>query len=120
MEKETIVQVGGNIDSALSGDYQIDIKSVLTEAWTLTKSSRMAINLGLVFVLVVGMLISLIASSYMGGIEVVIADPQSTMILNVIVTLLIWPFIAGIEMMGVLQAVGIKTNFKLTFAFLKM
>lgn len=117
-EKITIVQVGGSVERALKGDYQIDVKAILTESWQQTLKSRMAINLGLLFSLLLGMLVSFVASSYLGGIENVLADPQAGMLLNVVVTVAIWPFMAGVEMMGVQHAVGLKTNAKMTFAFL--
>jgi hypothetical protein len=118
-EKITIVQVGGNIESALKGDYQIDVKAILTESWQQTLKSRSAINLGLLFSLILGMLVSLVIGHYLGGVEAVLADPEASMLLNVIVTVAIWPFIGGVEMMGVLHAVGMKTDVKMTFAFLK-
>lgn len=118
-EKITIVQVGGNIENALKGDYQVDVKAILSEAWQQTLKSRLAINLGLLFSLLLGMLVSFIASSYLGGVEAVIADPQASMLLNVIVTIAVWPFIGGVEMMGVQHAVGMKTDVKMTFAFLQ-
>tara|TARA_R110002050_G_scaffold61603_6_gene136085 strand:+ start:597 stop:1430 length:834 start_codon:yes stop_codon:yes gene_type:complete len=117
-EKITIVQVGGNIESALKGDYQIDVKTILTEAWEQTLKSRLAINLGLLFSLLLGMLVSFIVSNYLGGIEVVIADPKASMILNLIVTVAVWPFVGGIEMMGVQHAIGMKTHAKMIFSFL--
>lgn len=117
-EKITIVQVGGSIERALKGDYQIDVKAILTESWQQTLRSRLAINLGLLFSLVLGMLVSFVASSYLGGIENVLADPQAGMLLNVVVTVAIWPFMAGVEMMGVQHAVGMKTHAKMIFTFL--
>ena len=116
-EKITIVQVGGNIESALKGDYKIDVKAILTESWQQTLKSRLAINLGLLFSLVLGILVSLLVSTYLGGIEAVLADPEASMLLNVVVTIAVWPFVAGVEMMGVLHAVGMKTEPKMTFAF---
>ncbi len=118
-EKITIVQVGGNIESALKGDYQIDVKAILTEAWQQTLKSRSSINLGLLFSLALGILVSFVVSNYIGGIEAVLADPEATMLLNVVVIIAIWPFMAGVEMMGVFHAVGMKTEPKLMFAFLK-
>ncbi|MBL4940614.1 MAG: hypothetical protein JKY81_03000 [Colwellia sp.] len=118
-EKITVVQVGGNIESALKGDYQIDVKAILSESWQQTLKSRLAINLGLLFALVLGVLVSFLVSHYLGGIEVVLADPEASMLLNVIVTIAVWPFVGGVEMMGVLHAVGMKTDVKMTFAFLQ-
>ena len=64
------------------------------------------------------MLVSLAASTYLGGIESVLADPQAGMLLNIVVTVVIWPFMAGVEMMGVQHAVGMKTQAKMVFSFL--
>ncbi len=118
-EKISIVQVGGSVEQALKGDYAIEVKSILSEAWQQTLKSRLSINLGIGFVIVLGMLVSLIVSHYVGGIDVVLQDTQASMILNVVVTIAIWPFMAGIEMMGVLHAVGLVSHPKLVFGFLK-
>ena len=118
-QQQTVVKVGGSIEKALKGDYQIDVANTLKEAWEITQKSRASINLGLFFSLFIGMVVSFIASSFLGGIEAVLKDPQAFMLINIIVTLVIWPFLAGVEMMGVFNAIGLKTDFKLTFAFLK-
>ncbi len=118
-EKISIVQVGGSVERALQGDYQIDVKAVLTEAWRLTLKSRLAINVGLLFSILLGMSVSFFVSNYLGGIEAVLEDPQASMLLNIVVTIAVWPFIAGVEMMGVLHSVGMKTHPKMTFAFLQ-
>ncbi len=119
MEKQEIIQVGGDIEESLKGNYKIEPKALLQEAWQKTITRRMSINLGLCFVFVLGMIISMIASHFLGGIEQVLADPNALNIVNLIVNIAIWPFLAGVEMMGVLHAVGVKTEPKLTFAFLK-
>ena len=119
MDEKKVVQMGGSIEKSLKGEYTIDVSSVLKEAWQLTLQSRIAINLGLFFTLVLGVIVSLLISNEMGGIEQVIQDPQSTTLLNIVVTMIIYPFLVGVEMMGVYHAVGLKTNSKLIFAFLK-
>ena len=119
MENKSILQVGGTVDKAIKGEYHIDVKAILKEAWTLTLVSRMAINSGLLFTLSLGLIITLIVSGYMGGLEVVYKDQQLGAMLNIIVTLVVYPFLVGVEMMGVFHAVGLKTNAKLVFAFLK-
>lgn len=119
MEKKSIIQIGGTVENAVKGDFIINKQAILKEAWQKTLHSRLPINLGLLFVLVLGTIVSLIVSDNLGGLEVIISDPKATMILNVIVTLFIWPFLAGVEMMGVFHAVGMKTQPKLIFSFLK-
>jgi hypothetical protein len=122
-EKNIIVSIGGSVERAVKGEYSIDVKAVLSEAWQHTLQSRMSINLGLIFVLVFGMIVSFITSSFFGGIEVVVADAQAgnseaLQMINVIVTISVYPFIAGIEMMGVFHAINKPTQSKMLLSFL--
>lgn len=117
-EKNIYVSIGGSVERAVKGEYSIDAKAVLTEAWQQTLKSRMSINLGLIFVLLFGMIVSFIASSFFGGIEQVIEDPELLQLINIIVTIAVWPFIAGIEMMGVFHAINKPTDSKMVISFL--
>ena len=119
MEERSVLQVGGSLDKAVKGEYDIDVKSILKEAWQNTTKSRISINLGLLFILSLGVIITLIVSSSLGGIETVFKDQQSSAMLNIIVTLVVYPFLVGVEMMGIFHAVGLKTNTKLVYSFLK-
>ena len=119
MEKQSILHVGGTIEKAVTGDFTIDKQAILKEAWQKTLNSRMSINLGLLFIMIIATMVAMLVSENLGGYEVIIADPKASMILNIIITLFVWPFLAGVEMMGVLHAVGMKTQPKLVFAFLK-
>lgn len=118
-EKISVLQVGGSMERAVKGDYHIDVKAVLEEAWQQTRKSRISINVGLMFTFILGIGVTMLLSSYLGGIELVMEDPQSFMIINIAVTIVIWPFLAGVEMMGVLHSIGLKTEPKLVFSFLK-
>lgn len=119
MEKQSVVQVGGSVETAIKGEYNLDVVAIAKEAWQLTLASRLSINLGLFFCLVFATATSVLASTPLGGIEVAFKDPESMTLLNIIVTLVVYPFVAGVEMMGVFHAVGLKTQPKLIFAFLK-
>lgn len=119
MEKLPVVKVGGSIESAIKGEYSLDVSAILKEAWQITLNSRMSINLGLFICLLIAMFTSMLASTPLGGIVVVMEDPQLITLLNIIVTLIVYPFLAGVEMMGVFHSVGLKTRSQLIFAFLK-
>lgn len=119
MEERSVLQVGGSIDKALKGEYQINIKDVLQEAWRITGKSRIAINLGLLFSLLIGVVVTLLVSSYFGGVELMFEDKQGSALLNILITLIVYPFLVGVEMMGIFHAVGLKTHSKLIFSFLK-
>ena len=124
-DESKMVNVGGSVERALTGQYQINTRAVLSEAWANTKKSRMSINLALLFVLVLGTIVSLVASSFFGGIELIIQQAQSVdknsqalQIINIIVTITIWPFIAGVEMIGVFHAVNKPIHPKMVWGFL--
>ncbi len=121
-----IVSIGGSVEQAVKGEYSLDVKAVLFEAWQQTLKSRMSINLGLFFVLIFGMAVSFVASSFFGGIELVLQKAleqdaqasQDLQLINIIVTMAVWPFIAGVEMMGVLHAIKKPTQSKMILSFL--
>ncbi|MCP4989007.1 MAG: hypothetical protein GY928_24005 [Colwellia sp.] len=125
-EKNVIVSIGGSVEQAVKGEYSLDVKAVLFEAWQQTLKSRMSINLGLFFVLIFGMAVSFVASSFFGGIELVLQKAleqdaqasQDLQLINIIVTMAVWPFIAGVEMMGVLHAIKKPTQSKMILSFL--
>ncbi|GLX80477.1 hypothetical protein tinsulaeT_38170 [Thalassotalea insulae] len=125
MEERSILQVGGSIEKALKGEYSIDVKGVLHEAWRLTNKSRSSINLGLFISLLIGVLVTLLVASYVGGVDVLFQEqqgqqePQAGALLNILVTIVVYPFLVGVEMMGIFHAVGLQTHVKLIFAFLK-
>jgi hypothetical protein len=115
--------IGGSVDKATRGEYSIDVKGVLFEAWQQTLKSRLPINLGIFIVLVLGMLVSFVVSDFFGGIEAVIEqakeqESQALQVINAVVTIVVWPFIAGIEMMGVYHAINKPTKTNMILAFL--
>jgi len=118
VDKNQIFNVGGTVEKAVVGDYSINIKQVLTEAWTKTQQSRISINIGILVSLMIGMFVTTILGEYMGGIEQALEDPQSRFMINIIVTLVVSPFLAGVEMMGVFHAIGLKTKPQMVFSFL--
>lgn len=119
MEKDALIQVGGDLEESLKGNYTINVKAVINEAWTLTQQSRVAINLGILFCLFLSGVLFFVVASYFGDIKATIENPQANFAVNILVTLLVSPFLVAIEMMGVFHAVGIKTQPKALFAFLK-
>lgn len=117
-EKNLKSSVGGSVEKAMRGEYTIDVKAILVEAWQKTLRARMSINVALIGIFFFGMIISYAAASFFGGIELVFEDPQLLQLINVIVTVAVWPFIAGVEMMGVLHAINKPTQSKMALSFL--
>lgn len=119
MENKPVVHLGSTVEKAIKGEYKIDIKMVLQQAWLLTVKSRSAVNFALIITLLIGVFTILLMSTFMGGLEAIYNDHQSMAMVNIVVTLVTSPFLAGVEMIGVLNAVNIKTHAKLVFAFLQ-
>lgn len=117
-ENNVKFSVGGSIETAVKGQYLINVKAVLSEAWQRTVKARMSINVALVAIFLFGTIVSYIASSFFGGIVEVFEDPKLLQIVNIIVTIAVWPFIAGVEMMGVLHAINKPTQSKMALSFL--
>lgn len=110
--------VDAGLASALKGEYQIDIKAVLSEAWQLTGQHRKVINLSMLIVFVIGTLATLLVMNVLGGYQQVSTDPKANLILQLIITIVVSPLLASIDMMGVSHSVGLKTSPKLLTAFL--
>jgi hypothetical protein len=119
VEKDPNIQLGGSIDRAINGQYTINVTDVLKQAWQQTVISRASINGGLALSLLIGIIVTLITSQFLGGIEVAFKDQQSSLLLNIVITLIISPFLGGVEMMGVFHAAGLKSESKFIFYFLK-
>ncbi|MGJ8692355.1 MAG: hypothetical protein ACSHW0_07725 [Thalassotalea sp.] len=119
MDKETIFKVGGDLESALKGEYQLAPKAILKEAWLHTQASRKVLNLALLTTLLIGLLITLFVSQFFGGIEVTYQNQEAQLLINIVITICLAPLIASLEMMGVLGSVGLKTDAKFLFSSIK-
>lgn len=119
MDKQPEFHVGGSIESALKGQYTINVLAVLKEAWLHTTHTRKSINLSLLFIMSIGVFITLMLVEYFGGLVEVQKSDQASFIINMVISIVLSPFIAGVEMIGIFNSVGIKTQPKLMFTFLK-
>lgn len=118
MDKNKVINVGSTVERAVQGDYSIDVKQVFQEAWSKTQLSRISINVGILLSLFIGMIATLIVGQYTGGVEAALENAETRFMINIIATLVTSPFVAGVEMMGVFHAVGLKTKPRMTFSFL--
>lgn len=118
LEKENVFHVGGSLEKAEKGEYSLDVKAIISEAWQTTKASRLVLNLSFLYCIFIGMLISVVLVPYLGGLEAVLADTQSSWLLNLVATIILSPFLAGVEMIGIYNSVNVKTHSRLIFSFL--
>ena len=105
---------------ALSGQYQLSIKSLFERANSLTKNNFGPMLQGFL-VLIAFMFVSIsLFSSYFGveTIEQLSSLPeQQVSLMNITLTLVIAPIIAGLFMLAIKNARGKKTSVKDTFAY---
>lgn len=104
--KNSNFSIGGNLESALKGEYQIEVKAILKEGWQLTKNGKSVILAGIFLILFIAMICTSVAFSVLGTYDLNALTPTSRLLLDVSLTVLISPFIAAITMAGVSNSVG--------------
>lgn len=106
----------GSIETALAGDYDFDIGSMLTEAWEKTDGTKLDFNIALsiygvaylFFVIAVPYVLSGFTFEFTG-----IANMAGTF-LNL---MFCYPIMAGIMMMGVNRAAGQAVDYSMSWQF---
>jgi hypothetical protein len=107
--------LGGSIENTLAGNAVLDIGDVMSEAWQRTNGIKgMVIGGGLLLYL--GLIVVTVLLGFIFGF----GEEQG--ILGVAVTqlvtmLLIYPFFAGVFMLGLRQSVGLPVSFDQQFAY---
>ena len=108
-------QVGGSIENTLAGNAVLDIGDVMSEAWQRTNGIKgIVIGGGLLIYL------GVIVVTVVLGLVLGFGDQQSllaTGITQLITMLMIYPFFAGVFMVGLRQSVGLPVSFDQQFAY---
>ena len=110
-------KVGGSMEAALKGEYVINVKNVLTEAWQLTLSSRKNILIPVLFVFSIILLLTLLMVGSFETVDEFYQDPTRVVMVNIVVTILSAPFLAAIDMIGVYKSIGANCHYKILFSF---
>jgi hypothetical protein len=113
---------GNTVESGLSGDYQLRIGEVISEAWQLTKGMK-ASFWGAVFVVglvavIISVLLNFAGVLIAGSVGALEANFGLQYAINLIINALLAPLGAGILMMGVRRAAGLSISFDTVFAYL--
>ena len=109
--------IGGNLESALKGEYQLNVKDILNEGWQLTKNGKSVILSGIALVILIAMICTSVAFSILGTYDLNALTPSHRLLLDVSLTVLISPFIAAITMAGVSNSVGAVSHTRFLFHF---
>lgn len=116
-------QVGGSVDTALSGQYQLSPVKIIGEAWRLTLKNFFSFTPSiLILLLIIGVFFYIALTLQLGDVANIISIIQSGdsdqilpvmqafIIANISYEVICAPIYAGICLMGMSHAVGIKTK----------
>lgn len=109
--------IGGNLDSALKGEYQLQVKEIIQEGWALTKQGKSVMLLGVLIVMLVALVCTSIAFTVLGTYDLNDFSPPQRLLLDISLTILISPFIAAITMAGVSNSIGAVSQSSFLFHF---
>jgi hypothetical protein len=100
------VNVGGDVQSSLNGEYTFDLSKLFNDAWALTQSYKwIVIQMALITIIIAFLIV--IVMLQMMGIDNIQQIPQRTQLsIDLVVTGLLSPFIAAL----MLSAVKHSTN----------
>jgi uncharacterized membrane protein len=118
LSEKKFTVVTGNIDDAISGNYNVNIKEVLDEGWELTRNSKLPLLQALVLIFLIALFLVTVVTELMGADFSPMENPQDNLILNLVVTAVVSPLVAGMMMMGVKNAVGLDCKVTDVFGYL--
>ena len=110
---QPVTGIGGSIENTLAGNADLEFGSILAEAWQKTKGIKRIVDGGGILVYV-GVTVVTIGLALIFG-----ADSNTilgTLITQLVVMILVYPFLAGVFMVGLRQSVGLPVSFDQQFA----
>lgn len=105
----------GSIESAIAGNYDFAIGEVLSEAWEKTNGSKGTIWLSFLFYFLIAIAFAVIRLILTGSIEA--TTSATSAILQIIESIAIIPFFAGLYLIGAKLAARVPTSANEVFAY---
>ncbi len=103
---------GGSLESGIAGEYDFTIRAMLSEAWAKTNGLKGPFW-GAALLLMVSVLLIAIALSFALGT----GGTATRLIVQLAITAFMYPFMAGIFMMGVKRSVNQPISFNMMFSY---
>lgn len=108
------VRRGGSIERTLAGDAELHVMPVIREAWALTDGIKAIVVTGMLLVYAAVLVATLVLGSVFGvDQQTLVGSTISQLVLMVIV----YPFMAGVFMLGLRRSVGQPVRFEDQFSF---
>lgn len=106
------------VERNLNGDYQFDIGMIMKQGWQLTLLTKWTYLRMFMFVLVLIVVVVVAIIQYMGIVDPSQLDKQTEAILQIVITILMAPFVTAISLFGYHASLGKQGNFNDLFALL--
>ncbi|MCZ6855433.1 MAG: hypothetical protein O7G86_16100 [Gammaproteobacteria bacterium] len=105
-------QFGGSIDNTLGGNAELDIGAVFSEAWGKTNGIKgYVVGGGILLYLAAGVVSVIVSFLFgLGG-----QDIAGVLVGQLVTMMMIYPFIAGVFLLGLHQSVGMPVSFAQQF-----
>ncbi len=108
---------GGSLDSGINGQYDFEIMAVLKEAWEKTNGVKAAVWGAFIIFIIVSIAISIALAFTLQILAVPEASIIGALISQAIIMLLIYPFLAGMMMIGIYRSVNLPVNASMIFGY---
>lgn len=105
---------GGSIEKTLAGEAELDIMGVIREAWRLTDGIKAMVIGGMLIVYAAVVLASLFLGSVLGIDEETLLGGT---ISQLVMMMIVYPFAAGVFMLGLKRSVGLEVRFEDQFSY---
>ncbi|MDN4501463.1 hypothetical protein QX776_03585 [Alteromonadaceae bacterium BrNp21-10] len=120
MTKKVKIQMGGDLDKALKGDYDFDLKAVLKEGWALTQNTKGVMFSGLLLSFLIAYILLRLFVFTDGQIDLQDIQNNPNPYVGIAITVLIAPILAGVQMMGINHSVGGRSQLGHLFHFVPL
>lgn len=105
---------GGSVEQTLAGNAELEVMAVVREAWARTDGIKGIVVVGLLLIYAAVLLATLLLGNIFGfEDQSLVASTISQLVLMVIV----YPFMAGVFMLGLRHSVGLQVSFQEQFTY---
>lgn len=110
----------GTLAKALAGDYDFSVYGTLREAWSLVPGSKMTFFLAGLAIFGIVMIASAVLSFIIPGARAPHAGFFATLLMQIAVTVVSYPFFLGMMMLGLRRAVGLPIEVRHAFGYFRL
>ncbi|MBL4761890.1 MAG: hypothetical protein JKY93_04225 [Gammaproteobacteria bacterium] len=119
-EANTTHSAGGTLEDGVAGNYDFEIMAVIKEAWDKTSGMKApfwgaALIIGLGLMVLMSLLSGILGIAVLSGNAV--GGMGLSLVIQIIITALLYPFMAGIIMLGVRRSVDLPITYTQAFGY---